>query len=101
MRKHLRLGASGQHDDASLLVRDEELAVGRDRRSIGSIAAGAATTYFNADRPHQGRGNRPTQRELRQARRCKEVSPITLRELMRELPRFAQFWARGAVSPCA
>jgi len=32
---------------------------------------------------------RPTQRELRQGRLCDEVDPITFRELMRELQRFA------------
>lgn len=36
------------------------------------------------------RGKRqPTQRELRQGRLCEEVDPVTFRELMRELQRFA------------
>jgi len=42
-----------------------------------------------AGRRRARRKGRPTQRELRQGRFCDEVDPITFRELMRELLRFA------------
>ncbi len=42
-----------------------------------------------AGRRRARRKQRPTQRELRQGRLCDDVDPITFRELMRELQRFA------------